>query len=1197
MEIFQPSFRGKNLGVRKDTNGKFIEMCGSQALIFVPVSVLPNVTYCIKLEMAKRNGNGILYCNIYGNPSYDFPQIKFCCDSTDWYLYNFNIKTLDFPKLVPMVFRIWRNPGGTGSLFIRKIIVELVENNTVCFISKIAVENSKNPSLFVPISSSSNSPIVPPPIPNTINSKTTEIATLQNTTITKNTKYIKYFDKNLNSHRVLYLPINNREIRQTGMEDAFLKNGFNLCSFDFYTCYRNEGIDTASQLLKSVAKFFNPDWIHMQLQDTHTFSPQTISDIKQICPSAFITNWTGDIRNEAISYFVDISKVVDLSLISSIGQLEMYRNAGCKNVEYWQIGYDPEKFYPLDENLKDKTINDVVFCANHNPTYFYKGELIRKEIINLLEKNIGNAFSLYGMYWPDNLKCCKGHLLYFEQNIVYNSAKVVISINNFNNVEMYFSARQLIAMASGTPVVSHYIPGMEKYFTHMENILWFKTPEECLQLVNYCLANPEISKKIGKAGAEVVKNKHTYYKRVEELSKRLNFLDTEPKMSIVLGTYNRLETLKNVINSIVLSIGPISYEIIINDAGSTDGTIKYLDNLSKFDNHIKPIFSGNRTNITEAYNKSFRQVRGKFVTWLSDDTIPIDNSLEKMYNLMLDSKLYDVGAFSYRNNINEKYWIPKIGSFLCPVIACVSKETLKKLNYWNTDYPQYGQDIEFNARCLRMGGKILSTDNLNIDHLNCLNGLKQQNITEYNKECYGQKFHIIYNERYGILSSSQYPMFLFINNIQNKQKLIKLIKIMYSYYKNAYFFISNNESYEFVVKQLPFVKLLKNEQCDLIFSINENGIESKNTNGTNVSLDFIKKIINDISTSNFDIEIVDLNLNYVKIFNENLVSKRVLYLPINNREIRQTGMEDAFLKNGFNLCSFDFYTCYRNEGIDTASQLLKSVAKFFNPDWIHMQLQDTHTFSPQTISDIKQICPSAFITNWTGDIRNEAISYFVDISKVVDLSLISSIGQLEMYRNAGCKNVEYWQIGYDPEKFYPLDENLKDKTINDVVFCANHNPTYFYKGELIRKEIINLLEKNIGNAFSLYGMYWPDNLKCCKGHLLYFEQNIVYNSAKVVISINNFNNVEMYFSARQLIAMASGTPVVSHYIPGMEKYFTHMENILWFKTPEECLQLVNYCLANPEISKKIGKAGAEVVKNKHTYYKRVEELSKRLNFI
>ena len=129
MEVLQPSWRGRLLSTRKDGSGKkYMAMNGPKSLLYTPVKVMPDATYRITLELHKESGNGIAYCNIYGNRNFDFPHVKIVCEGKSWNTYDIDIQTKDFPKTVPLVFRIWRSPEGTGALLVRRIKVELLKH-------------------------------------------------------------------------------------------------------------------------------------------------------------------------------------------------------------------------------------------------------------------------------------------------------------------------------------------------------------------------------------------------------------------------------------------------------------------------------------------------------------------------------------------------------------------------------------------------------------------------------------------------------------------------------------------------------------------------------------------------------------------------------------------------------------------------------------------------------------------------------------------------------------------------------------------------------------------------------------------------------------------------------------------------------------------------------------------------------------
>ena len=127
MEILQPLWRGRSISLRKDSSGtKYTAMSGKDSLLYVPVEVQENSVYKITIELFRESGNGIVYCNLYGNKNFDFPASKIECNRTGWCTFDVDICSKSFPKTVPMMFRLWRAPNGTGTLLVKKVVVELI---------------------------------------------------------------------------------------------------------------------------------------------------------------------------------------------------------------------------------------------------------------------------------------------------------------------------------------------------------------------------------------------------------------------------------------------------------------------------------------------------------------------------------------------------------------------------------------------------------------------------------------------------------------------------------------------------------------------------------------------------------------------------------------------------------------------------------------------------------------------------------------------------------------------------------------------------------------------------------------------------------------------------------------------------------------------------------------------------------------
>ncbi len=316
--------------------------------------------------------------------------------------------------------------------------------------------------------------------------------------------------------KVLYLPLNTTEITQTGMYDAFKSAGTDLHIFDYHKDelkkYRNH--QAVSEALVQRALEVKPDLLHMQLQFTNIISPGSIAQIKKRLPNTIITNWTGDVRKYVPRYFVSVGEFVDYNLISSTGQIPLFKAAGCKNVKYWQIGYNPKLYHPVTNSGFS---HDVVFIGNYFGSMF-PGSAERQSVLVALKNSFGRRFSLVGCGWGGNF----GRIKPVRQNrvnSVYSNSFCALSVSNFNNIADYFSDRFLMCLASGRPTIAYVFPNINKYVTDGESALFASTPQQFVQKVKWCLNNRMEANRIGVKGAQVAVSKHTYHCRVVELLK------------------------------------------------------------------------------------------------------------------------------------------------------------------------------------------------------------------------------------------------------------------------------------------------------------------------------------------------------------------------------------------------------------------------------------------------------------------------------------------------------------------------------------------------------------------------------------------------------------------------------------------------------------------------------------------------------
>lgn len=313
---------------------------------------------------------------------------------------------------------------------------------------------------------------------------------------------------------------------------------------------------------------------------------------------------------------------------------------------------------------------------------------------------------------------------------------------------------------------------------------------------------------------------------------------------------------------------------------------------------------------------------------------------------------------------------------------------------------------------------------------------------------------------------------------------------------------------------------------------------------------------------------------------------KVLYVPIG----AQSGMVDAWKNVGVQLEVFDYFSLWQErKHKELVNNEFINRVRNFKPDLIFMQLQFTGIIEPSTVAAARNLSPGVVIANWTGDARNGAMPQFTEMAKVVDYSLISSTGQIDMYKKAGCHNIKYWQIGYDPKVCHPQNN---DTFKYDVSFLANNYGSTFPDGN-IRVSAAQHLRGVFGHKFGLFGSgYTPPAPSIDPAHA-----NVVYNQSVCALSISNYNSVSHYFSDRLLHCLASGRPTICWYFPGCESYFVNEKDLFIVKSNKEIVDVVNYCKNNLDIAKKIGTNGYRRAVTEHTFTSRVIEFLHMSNLI
>jgi len=156
-----------------------------------------------------------------------------------------------------------------------------------------------------------------------------------------------------------------------------------------------------------------------------------------------------------------------------------------------------------------------------------------------------------------------------------------------------------------------------------------------------------------------------------------------PKISIVLPVYNREKLLPLAIES-CLNQTFKDFELIIIDDCSKDGSHKIAKKYAEQDLRIKVIRNEVNKKLPSSLNIAFKEARGQYFTWTSDDNLFHETALEKMSGV-LDNKP-DIGlVYTDYTLIDEQ---GKVGSRMyqeppefLPIRDCVGACFLYRAEY------------------------------------------------------------------------------------------------------------------------------------------------------------------------------------------------------------------------------------------------------------------------------------------------------------------------------------------------------------------------------------------------------------------------------------------------------------------------------------------------------------------------------------
>jgi spore maturation protein CgeB len=93
-----------------------------------------------------------------------------------------------------------------------------------------------------------------------------------------------------------------------------------------------------------------------------------------------------------------------------------------------------------------------------------------------------------------------------------------ITLNHHGNIPPYANNCRLYeATGVGTFLITDWKMNLHEIFEPGKEVIAYRTPEECAELIQYYLEHEAERKAIARAGQERTLKEHTYYHRMQEL--------------------------------------------------------------------------------------------------------------------------------------------------------------------------------------------------------------------------------------------------------------------------------------------------------------------------------------------------------------------------------------------------------------------------------------------------------------------------------------------------------------------------------------------------------------------------------------------------------------------------------------------------------------------------------------------------------
>ncbi|MFY0609767.1 MAG: glycosyltransferase family 2 protein [Candidatus Atelocyanobacterium thalassa] len=194
-------------------------------------------------------------------------------------------------------------------------------------------------------------------------------------------------------------------------------------------------------------------------------------------------------------------------------------------------------------------------------------------------------------------------------------------------------------------------------------------------------------------------------------------------ISIVIPTYNRKPILEKCLYALeqqkFTDTKINTYEIVLVDDGSTDGTLQWLDE-NRHDFPNVHYFAQDHLGPASARNLGIEKARGNIIVFIDSDLVVTESFLQSHANALIEGEkklgsdcLFTYGAVintcNFENPTSETYKVTDFSAaFFATGNVAISRVWLEKAGLFDTNFKQYGwEDLELGVRLKKLGLQLI----------------------------------------------------------------------------------------------------------------------------------------------------------------------------------------------------------------------------------------------------------------------------------------------------------------------------------------------------------------------------------------------------------------------------------------------------------------------------------------------------------